>query len=68
MQVIMFDIEFVDNGAILSYDDSMKQVVQSIDDKVVGAFIGEDIMCAINADLDEAPNGYHIEITIKAKE
>lgn len=68
MEVIMFDIEFVDNGAILSYDDGMKQVVQSIDDKVVGSFMGDDIMGAINACVDEAPNGYHIEITIKAKE
>lgn len=67
MQQIKFNIQFVDNGAILSYDDGMCQVVQSIDDKVVGAFIGEDIMGAINEDCDEAPDGYDIEITIKTK-
>lgn len=66
MEILKFDLEYADNGAILHYEDGDKYVVQSLDDKVIGAFIGADIMGAM--DNMGGLNGYTIEIKIKAKE
>lgn len=61
-----FTLEFVDNGAIITYEDGMRCVVQG-DDKEVFAFIGKDLNGAISNMTRDALN-YDIEITIKAKE
>lgn len=61
-----FTLEFVDNGAIITYEDGMRCVVQG-DDKEIFAFIGKDLNGAISNMTRDALN-YDIEITIKAKE
>jgi hypothetical protein len=61
-----FSLEFVDNGAILTYDDGVRCVVQG-GDKEIFAFIGEDLKGAI-ANMSVQTCDYNIEITIKAKE
>lgn len=62
-----FSLEFVDNGAIITYEDGMRCVVQG-GDKEIFAFIGEDLKGAtLNANLASYLD-YDFEITIKAKE
>ena len=61
-----FSLEFVDNGAILTYEDGMRCVVQG-GDKEIFAFIGEDLKGAI-ANMSVQTCDYDIEIKIKAKE
>lgn len=61
-----FSLEFVDNGAILTYEDGMRCVVQGVD-KEIFAFIGEDLKGAI-ANMSVQTCDYDIEIKIKAKE
>lgn len=61
-----FSLEFVDNGAILTYDDGMRCVVQG-GDKEIFAFIGEDLKGAV-ANMSVQTCYYDIEIKIKAKE
>jgi len=62
-----FSLEFVDNGAILTYEDGMRCVVQGKDEDVF-AFIGEDLKGAtLNAKLASYLD-YDFEIKIKAKE
>lgn len=61
-----FSLEFVDNGAIITYDVGMRCVVQG-DDKEIFAFIGEDLKRAI-ANMCGQTCDYDIEIKIKAKE
>lgn len=60
-----FSLEFVDNGAIITYDDGMRCVAQG-GDKEIFAFIGEDLKSAI-ANMAQTCD-YDIEIKIKAKE
>ena len=64
--ITAFDLEFVDNGAILTYEDGMRCVVQG-GDKEIFAFIGEDLKGAI-ANMSVQTCDYDIEIKIKAKE
>lgn len=61
-----FSLEFVDNGAILTYEDGMRCVVEG-GDKEIFAFIGEDLKDAI-ANMSVASCDFDIEIKIKAKE
>lgn len=61
-----FTLEFVDNGAIITYEDGMRCVVQG-GDKEIFAFIGRDLDRIISNMSVNALN-YDIEITIKAKE
>lgn len=61
-----FSLEFVDNGAIITYEDGMRCVVQG-EDKEIFAFISEDLKGAI-ANMSVQTCDYDIEITIKAKE
>lgn len=61
-----FSLEFVDNGAIITYDDGMRCVVQGKDDQVFN-FIGNDLKGAID-NMSVQTCDYDIEITIKAKE
>lgn len=62
-----FSLEFVDNGAILTYDDNSKQVVQTLNDKEVFNFIAQDMHDGLK-DMKANTNNYYIEIKIKAKE
>lgn len=61
-----FTLKFVDNGAILTYDDGMRCVVQGRDEQVFN-FIGDDLKSAI-ANMSVQTCDYDIEIKIKAKE
>ena len=61
-----FSLEFVDNGAILTYEDGMRCVAQG-GDKEIFAFIGDDLKGAIN-NMNVLTCDFDIEITIKAKE
>ena len=61
-----FSLEFVDNGAILTYEDGMRCVAQGGDNEIF-AFIGEDLKSAI-ANMSVQSCDYDIEIKIKAKE
>jgi hypothetical protein len=61
-----FSLEFVDNGAILTYEDGMRCVAQG-GDKEIFDFISEDLKGAI-ANMSVQTCDYDIEIRIKAKE
>lgn len=61
-----FTLEFVSNGAVLTYEDDTRCVVQG-NEKEIFAFIGDDLKSVISNMSVDVLN-YDIEITIKAKE